>query len=137
MESLPGWKQGHTYTATEFHGGFPQLSSENDFENWVCTFEFTPDLAIGLRLYSWFIIFNYPIIYLLTYKLICLQLIDQFYIKVQVCTLSIFHAILVIVTQIRIKIKIIYKHTFQINGEGIRDYNALKWIINQNKPFNN
>ena len=57
----------------------------------------------------------------------CLQSIGQFYIKVQVCTLSMFHAILVLITWY--KVKLIYKHTFQINEKGIRDENAF-WIIN-------
>ena len=121
MESPPGWKLGHTYTATVFHGGSQKPSSENGFENWVWTFECPPDIVIGLRLYLWFITVNYSIISLLTWKLDCLQSISQFYIKVQVCTLSIFHAIFNPITQY--KIKLIYKHTLQINGKEIRNYN--------------
>ena len=62
-----------------------------------------------------------PLFFLLTCKLDYLQLIGQFYIKVQVCTLFIFHAIFNPITQY--KIKLIYKYTFQIIRKGIRNYN--------------
>ena len=50
-------KPGNTCTTTVFHRGCQQPSSENGFENWVCTFECPPDLAIGLRLCLYFITF--------------------------------------------------------------------------------
>ena len=134
MESLLEWKPRYTYMETGFHGGSQKPSSENGFENWVWTFECSPDLVIDLRLYLWFIIVNYPIISLLTCKLDCFQI--NWSILHWGSSLHINHISCLFDPITQCKIKLIYKHTFQINRKGIRDYNFVQ-LIYQLKPLKN
>ena len=106
-------KPGNTCTATGFHGGSQQPSSENGFGNWVWTFECPPDLAIGLRLCLYFITF-----WLFNYFLIIDWLHAFHFYFYPICTL-----VLLMLFNPWHEMENIYKHIFQINGKVIRDYN--------------
>ena len=60
-------KPENTCTATGFHRDFQQPSSEIGFENWVWDLFGPPNLSVGLRVYLYFITFDYSIISLLLF----------------------------------------------------------------------
>ena len=87
-------------------------SSEIGFENQVWALLGPPNLSVGLRVCLYFITFDYSIIFLLLFALHAFHF--YFY---PICTL-----VLLVLLTLNNKMKNIYKHTFQIKGEGIRDY---------------